>query len=56
VFIQPPAKALGNIPRATIQPNKDRIKIGNITYKIVTSKEVNPSLSNSVLIELYVRQ
>jgi len=53
-LIQPPEKA-GNPQQAPIQPNKDKIQIGNAIYKIITYKDLNPSGTNSVLYEMYIR-
>ena len=49
VFVQP----LATMP--VLRPNKDFFLVGNVKYRIVTYKELNPSQSANVLIELFVR-
>lgn len=58
VFIQPPHKTETGIPLPHLDPNKDRLKVGDKLYKIVVAKEYNPSMSRKgcVLYELYVRE
>lgn len=54
LFIQPAEKVNGTaFPK--IQPNRDRVKVGDKTYKIVTYKEYNPSGSDRMLIECFIR-
>lgn len=56
-FIQPPNKASSTAPAMpTPRPNKDKFIMGGITYKIVTSKEINPDTTNVVMYELILRQ
>lgn len=57
VFIQPPHKTQAGIPLPHLQPNKDRLKVGDAIYKIVAAKEFNTTLSRSgcVLYEVFVR-
>lgn len=40
----------------TISPSSDTVKIGTTEYRIVTFKEVNPSASNPILFNLYIRR
>lgn len=56
IFVQPANKndPLAVMPK--VHPNKDRIRMGGIVYKIITLKDTNPDTTNSVLLELYVRQ
>lgn len=39
----------------SIDPNADRLQIGSTIYKIVTVKECNPTLTNPLYYELFVR-
>lgn len=39
----------------SIDPSADRLQIGSTIYKIVTVKEVNPTLTNTLYYELFVR-
>lgn len=39
----------------SIDPSADRLQIGSVIYKIVTVKEVNPTLTNPIYYELFVR-
>lgn len=39
----------------SINPSSDTLKIGDIVYKIITVKEVNPTLTNTLYYELFVR-
>lgn len=57
LFIQPPKDDgwYQENEAEAIYPNKDKIKINGKLYKIVTFKQVNPSLSESVLWECYIR-
>lgn len=58
VLIQPPHKTATSVPLPHIQPNRDRLKIGDKVYKIVALKEYNPSMARAgcVLYEAYVRE
>ena len=38
-----------------LEPNKDFVLIGNKKYKIITFKEINPSNSDSIIWDCYVR-
>lgn len=49
VFIRP------NRFVTSIDPSADTLKIGNIVYKIVTVKEVNPTSSDVLYYELFAR-
>ena len=40
----------------SIVPNRDKIRIGNKLYKVITFKQINPSTQDSVLFECYVRE
>lgn len=54
-FIQPPEKA-GGAALPKLDPTKDQVIMGNITYKVVTVKETNPSTDNLVMLEVYLRR
>jgi len=58
VLIQPPHKTETGIPLPHITPGRDRLKINDEVYKIVTVKEYNPSMSRAgcVLYEAYIRK
>jgi hypothetical protein len=55
-YIQPRNKANPNLTMPSLLPNRDRIKIGTDIWKIVSLKDLNPSGTNSVLIELHLRK
>lgn len=54
-FIQPPEK-VGNPALPKLDPAKDTVIMGGITYKVVTVKETNPSTDNLVMLEVYLRR
>lgn len=54
-FIQPPEKYSTQVMPAP-RPNKDKFTMGSITYKIVTSKQINPATDGAILYELILRQ
>lgn len=59
VYIQPLQKSNPSFnPIPLPDPTKDKLTIGNVQYKIVTAKQLNPSNTDDgcVLYELYVRQ
>lgn len=58
VYVQPPQKTEVGLALPHLNANSDLLKIGNKLYKIVTVKQLNPSLSQDscVLYELYVRE
>jgi hypothetical protein len=55
LFIRPPEKVDPYRLPLVINPSEDRVVVGSTTYKIVTSKQTNPSATNCILYELYVR-
>lgn len=56
-YVQPRNKVSSSFVMPTVQPNRDRILIGNTVWKIVTLKEVDPSATgNNVLLELNLRK
>jgi hypothetical protein len=58
VYIQPPQKTQDGLPLPHFSPNKDYLKVDGKVYKIITIKQLNPSMSNDgcVLFELYIRE
>lgn len=58
VYVQPPQKTEVGIALPHLSANRDFLKIGDKTYKIVTVKQLNPSLAqqNCILYELYIRE
>ena len=58
LFIQPPEDDgfYNTNETDVVLPNRDKIKIGNKLYKIITFKQLNPSATDSVLFECYIRQ
>lgn len=55
LYIRPPEK-VDDVDSLVIDPSSDVIKVGNITYKIVSVKELNTTGSNPILYSLYVRR
>lgn len=57
VYVQPPQQA-GQDPLPHLQANKDFITVQGTQYKIITVKQINPSLAvnDCILFELYIRQ
>lgn len=55
-YIQPINKTNPALAMPVVQPNKDKFEMGDITYTIVTLKEINPTATNNVLYELYLRR
>lgn len=39
-----------------IDPATDAVKVGDVTYKVVTHKEVNPTGTHPIVYSLYVRR
>jgi hypothetical protein len=58
VYVQPPQKTEVGLALPHLNANKDLLKIGDKFYKIVTVKQLNPSLAQDscILYELYVRE
>jgi hypothetical protein len=57
VFIQPPQKADPSaVPLTTIDPSTDKIVVNGITYNIVSWREVNPTGTDPILFDLYIRR
>lgn len=58
VYVQPPQKTEVGLPLPHLNANKDFLKIGDSIYKIITVKQLNPSLAQDscILYELYIRE
>ena len=56
VLIIPPERLNEGIETLKINPVSDYLQFGNQNWKIVTYKETNPSLTENVYIECYVRK
>jgi hypothetical protein len=58
VYVQPPQKTETGIALPHLSTNRDFLKIGDKQYRIITVKQLNPSMSQEgcVLYELYVRE
>jgi hypothetical protein len=58
VYVQPPQKTEVGLALPHLNANRDLLKIGDKQYKIVTVKQLNPSLlqDSCILYELYVRE
>lgn len=57
ILVQPTQKAGGAVLPVP-KPNKDLFKMNGVSYKIITSKQYNTSMTNdgAVLYELYIRE
>lgn len=55
-FIRPINKTTPSAIMPAINPTKDKFKMADVIYKIVTLKETNPSGTNNVMLELYLRR
>lgn len=56
LYVQPPEKTDSLRSPLVINPASDKIRIGTTEYDIVIMKESNPSGSNVILYELYLRK
>lgn len=58
VYVQPPQKLQDRLPLPQFSPAGSFLKVGQKMYKIITVKQINPSLSSDgcVLYEFYVRE
>lgn len=58
VYVQPPQKTEVGIAMPHLNPNRDLLLLAGKTYKIVTVKQLNPSLAQEscILYELYIRE
>ena len=55
MFLRPPEKTDPDALPLVINPALDRILVGAVSYKIVSFKQTNPSATNCILYELYLR-
>lgn len=56
LYVRPTEKSDVFADALAINPTSDRININGIMWKIVTVKEYNPSASDCILYELYIRR
>jgi hypothetical protein len=58
VYVQPPQKTEIGLSLPHLNANRDLLVLADKTYKIVTVKQLNPSMvqENSILYELYIRE
>lgn len=56
LYVRPTEKTDEFADALVIDPSADRVIINNVTWKIVTVKEYNPSASDCILYELYIRK
>lgn len=56
LLVRPYSKQFPLQDEFSIHPVSDRIVINGVNYKIVTFKELNPSASDPILYELYIRK
>lgn len=54
-FIQPRNKSDPTLTMPVVRPNKDKFAMGGKVYTIITLKETDPSTTNNVMLELYLR-
>lgn len=55
-WMLPPEKADNTILPLVIDTTSDRLRVGNITYKIVTMKEANPTGANPIAYQFMLRR
>jgi len=56
LLVRPPNKTDPLAPALVVNPATDRVVVAGVTYKIVTFKEVNPTGTDPVLFDLYIRR
>ena len=56
LYVRPTEKVDSFADVLVVNPASDVIKINGVTWGIVTVKEVNPTASNVILYELYIRK
>lgn len=56
LYIQPTQKTDTSATAIVVNAAADRVRIGSVTYDIVTSKEINTTADDQILIELYIRR
>lgn len=55
-YVQPANKNNKFVSMPEVTPTSSTIRINNQTYKIVVAKDVNPTATDSILLELYIRK
>lgn len=55
-WMLPPEKADNTTMPLVIDTTSDRLRVGNITYKIVTMKEANPTGANPIAYQFMLRR
>lgn len=56
LFIRPPNKTDTGATALSVNPAADRVRIGSTEWNIVTSKSIDTTASDQILIELYIRR
>lgn len=56
LYVRPTNKSDPIRPSLTIDPSKDRVKVNGVEYKIVTMKEINPTATEPLVFDLYIRR
>lgn len=56
VYVQPRNKVSSRYTMPVIMPNRDRILIASEVWKIVALKELNPTNTDAILFELYLKR
>lgn len=56
LYIQPPNKSDALLLPLKVDPAIDKVDINGVVWRILTFKEISPSASDQILIELYIRR
>ena len=56
IYLEPLNQTNSDLVMPRLQPNKDRLQVADKLYRIIALKELNPTMSDSILYELYVRE
>lgn len=56
LYVRPTEKSDVFAEALSVNPTSDRIKINGVMWKIVSSKQYDPSASDCILYELYIRR
>lgn len=56
LYIQPPNKTDAILLPLEVNPSSDKVEINGVVWRILTFKEITPSASDQILIELYIRK
>jgi hypothetical protein len=55
IFLEPPIQSLlPAMPR--IQPSKDKLQVLDKIYRIIALKDLNPTMADTIIYEMYVRE